>query len=346
MSFEMKKSIFIIMLFVTQGVLFGSPQEDIISLSKHGNIKKAIGKYHDYYLQKKEHNPKLVEEIFLGFLRNESYARQTSQIIVSEVAEGKRNKDETIKIFQKLLDFPDTVVKVNAAKFLILLGYKERDLLPALKEGLHDEYGAGTTDAALLLGSLKCDESLSLLEEGLKNPDLAIVSVWGLVESGGERATSLLISGLRDSRIKGGEEWLEEELSKLDETDKIWKLTNAWVTRLECAKGLAKAGGKDAILALGEALGLQDEDLKREALIALGEIALVKEIEGRDNTEITAIPYIQSALKDKTLKKRAAKILCKLEEKDGIDFFKEQLMKGTMLEKIEAASLLAKIEDY
>ncbi len=330
-----------IFIALSAGLLFAGPEDEIISLSKQGKVKEAIGKYHNCFLQEKQHNPRLIEEIFFGFLRNTDskygYAtrRDAGQIIVFEVVEGKRDKEKVIKIFRENLNSPDTGVKVNAVKFLILLGYRGEDLFPALREGLDKGGSAVSLDAALLLGSFKSEEAISLLEEGMKNsnPLVAIASVRGLGKIGGAKATSLLINGLR-GRIS----------SSIYTSEQI---------KLACARSLSEVGGRDATLALGEALNSRDKRLKKAALNALGKIALRKEkrtesggwLKGWFKKEVTPLPYIKSAFKDEAIKENAAKVLLELGEKEGVDFFKERLIKGNIKEKLEAASLLAKKED-
>ncbi len=355
----MKKILFVVVLLLLQCPLFAASRKDVICFSEQGKIKTAISKYQDYCLEKGKHEPRLLEKILPGFLRNTDskygYAtrRDASQIIVSEVREGKRSKDTAEKIFGENLSFPDTGVKVNAVRFLILLGYKGKDLLPALKEGLYKGNAAVSLDSALLLGSLKYGESVSLLEEGIRssNPLVAVASARGLGEIGGERAAYLLISGLK-GRITSGGKAGSEALKNIPFSGSISIHTTGQM-RPACASALGNIGGRDAILTLGSALGSQDKKLRQSALSALGKIALRvdKKPAGGEGLkgyfrrwfkkEVTPLPYIKSALEDWALKRKAAEILLELGEKEGTDFFKEKLAKGKIEERLSAASLLA-----
>ena len=325
---------------IAASLVFANSDDEIASLSGQGKVKEAIAEYHDYFLQSQQHNPQLLENILGGFLRNTDskygYAtrRDISEVMFYEVMGGEKNKDEIVKCLRENLSFPDTGVKVNAAKFLILLGYKGEDLFPVLKEGLNGSNAAVSLDAALFLGFLNSEKAIPLLKKGMKssNPIVAAASIMGLGKTGGAKATALLINGLK-GRIT----------SSINTSGQI---------RLASAKALGKIGGRDAIVALGKTLKSRDKKLKKEVVNALGKIALQKrkKAEGTGfkrlfKKEITPLSYIESAFNDETVKEDAAKILLNLGEKSGADFFKEKLAGGNIEEKLEAASLLAKAGD-
>ena len=349
----MRRNLFLIGILLLSGIILANPCTEVKKLSEEGKIKEAIEKYKDCYLTDGKHDAGLLEEIFYGFLRNTDpkygYAtrRDTGEILVNEVITGKREKEEVISLLKENLKFPDTGVKVNAAKFLILLGYREKELLPALKEGLYKGDAAVSMDAALLLPSIKEDESLVLLKEamGSKNPLVAISAVKGLEGIGGEEAKRLLIKGLKygGGRSKAG----ETSLRGIPFSGFMSFYTPGQV-RIACAKALGKFSGDEVVKALGEALKSSDKNLKLYALKSLGEIAKrSKDSEKKRwwRRKRSALFYIKSALKDGELKDTAYGILASLKKDEGIKYFREKLKVGNWDEKIKALSILAKIKD-
>ena len=350
----MKKNLFLAAIFLLSGILLASPYTETQKLSEQGKVKEAIAKYHDYYLARNTHNPELIEKIFYGFLRNTDakygYAtrRDAGAVLVDEAVRGKREKEEVISLLKENLQFPDTGVKVNAAKFLILLGYRKSDLLPALQEGLYKGNVAVSMDAASLLPLIKGETSLPLLKEamGSNNPLVAISAVKGLGEMGGEEAKKLLIKGLKygGGKSKAG----EASLKGIPFSGALSFYTPGQV-RIACAQELGKFSGDDVVRALGTALKSSDKNLKIYALKSLGEIAKREKAPAKKSFWLRkkrdALFYIKKALKEEDLRASAYSILAGLGKEEGINYYRDKLKSNDQQEKMQALSVLTRIKD-
>ncbi|NOZ64538.1 MAG: hypothetical protein GXO71_06370 [Caldiserica bacterium] len=350
----MRRNLLLTAILLLSGIVLSEPSLEIQKLSEQGKVKEAIAKYHDYYLARGKHNPELIEEILYGFLRNTDpkygYAtrRDAAAVLVDEVVRGKRKKEEVISLFKENLKFPDTGVKVNAAKFLILLGYRKSDLLPVLKEGLYKGNVAVSMDAASLLPAIKGEANLPLLKEamGSNNPLVAIAAVKGLGEMGGEEAKKLLIKGLK---YGGGKSKAGEASLKGVPLSGFMSFYTPGQVRIACAQELGKFSGDEVVRALGETLKSSDKNLKIYALKSLGEIAKREKAPQKKSFWLrkrrNALFYIKGALKDEDLKAFAYNVLADLGKEEGINYYRSKLKSDNQQEKMQALSVLTQIKD-
>ena len=349
----MKRNLLLIVILFFSGVILADYGTEVKKLSQEGRVKEAIKKYKDCYLREGKHKPELLQEIFYGFLRNTDskygYAtrRDAAQMLVFEVLRGKRKKKEVISLLRENLKFPDTGVKVNAAKSLLLLGYRGKELLPAVKEGLYKGNVVVSMDAAMLLPSIKTEKNLFLLKEamGSNNPLVAISAVKGLEKIGNEEAKRLLIKGLK---YGGGRSKAGETALKGIPFSGFMSFYTPGQVRIACAKALGEFSGKEVVNALGEALKSSDKNLKIQAIKSLGEIAKREKpvrksfwIKRRRN----ALFYIKESLKDKESKESAYAILANLGKEEGINYYRKKLESNDWEKKFQSLSVLAGIKD-
>ncbi len=348
------RNFYFLFLFFLIPFLLLSQGEEIKVLASRGEVKEALEKYRVYCQKTGRHHKELLEEILFGFLRNTDpkygYAtrRDAGQLLINEVLSGKRRKEEVISILKENLKFPDTGVKVNAAKFLILLGYREKNLLPVLKEGLYKGDEVVSMDAAIFLSYIPGKESLSLLKEamGSPNPFVAISAVKGLEKLKSEEAKKLLIKGLKygGGKSKAG----EAPLKKISFSGLMSFYTSEQV-RIACAKSLSKFSGEDVVKALGEALKSSEKNLKIYALDSLGKIAKREDRKKRrgfwGRRKRDALFYIKSAVKDEELREEAYTILARLGEEEGIKYWRDKLKSNSWEEKLSALSILLELKD-
>ncbi len=350
---RMKKVVFLVFLFPF--LLGALTREDVLKLAREGKVREAIDAYRNYFQERKKHDAGLVEEIFLAFLRNRdakygfATRRDAGEIVLREVKEGKRNREELVGILKENLRFPEPGVKVTAAKLLLSLEYWDPSLLPALREGLYKGNVAVSLEAASLLPRLG-EKGISLLQEALgsNNPFVAVMAVKGIAEVGGEKGKRLLLKGLnyRVSQTGAG----RESLRGIPFSGLMGTFYTPLQVQIASAKELGKFSGEDVVKALAKGLRSSEKNLRLACLFSLGEIAKRegKTPQRRWFRRKGALYYIKKATQDEELKDSAYQILASLGDQEAINYFQAKLKEEDSFEALRILSQLKKKEalDY